>query len=395
MSLCRSTALLVCSLLLLSLGACDDPSGVGLDVGPRGFQGGTPVTIVLEPSTFEVAPIDDVTGNSARVLTGTVDDPDIGTIATIGYLDVSPPNSLPEGFEDATVEKAELVLVPTYVYGDTMQTQQIEVFDMNEWDAEDRTADESLSPGPRITESAAFAPGDTVTIDLPDGWVAPQSLNDTTDFDADFHGFQLRTTGGNAVVGYLSSESSLRVIADQDTATYPVSRSFTEIDRLEEGTEPPADRVLIQDGMGQALSFSFTLPDSLLQNYAPVSRAELQLPTDTSLFDSDALPPDFVRPQTTDLGLEGFIDDNRAFIIGDSLNADGVFAFSATPPSNQQVNVSLRQFFQQMSLGEPSIDRYQVILSQADNTISPLLFYVPGTGENAPRVLLTITQSDD
>ena len=55
MNPCRYFALLACGLFLLTLSACDDPSGVGLGVGPRGFQGGTPVTINLAPTTFEAA----------------------------------------------------------------------------------------------------------------------------------------------------------------------------------------------------------------------------------------------------------------------------------------------------------------------------------------------------
>lgn len=401
MSPCRTAAFIACSLLLLSFAACDDPSGVGLDVGPRGFQGGTPVTVALEPTTFEVTSIDDVTGNSSRVLAGTVEDPTLGTVQTIGHLDVSPPSSLPEGFEDAAVDKAELVLVPAaYVYGDTLQEQQIEVFDMSsEWDASGRTADDPLSPGPHVTTSAAFTPGDTVTIDLPDDWTSPQSLNDTTDFDADFHGFQLRTTGGNAVTGYQRSDSYLRVIAGEDTASYPASKSFTAIERLDEATlDLPSDRVLIQDGMGQAISLSFTLPDSLRD--APISRAELRLPADTSLFDAETLPAHFSRSRTNDFVLEGFLDNgDRAFAVSNSLNTEGHFAFTSgedllAPPVSPRT-ISLRQIFQQVAFGERSIDRYQITLSQAANTISPFLFYTPGTGTNAPRILLTITRSSD
>jgi hypothetical protein len=40
------------------------------------------------------------------------------------------------------------------------------------------------------------------------------------------------------------------------------------------------------------------------------------------------------------------------------------------------------------------VERYQVSLNQSSNTINPLLFYVPGSGESTPRVSLTITKPD-
>jgi len=345
------------------------------------------VTVNLEPTTFGTTSVQDFTGNSARVLAGSVNDPDIGTTEATGYLDISPPSTLPADFFNSTVQKAELVLIPDYVYGDTLQTQQLAIYDMpSEWDASGRTVDETLSAGARITQSTSFAPGDTVTIDLPSSWGPFQRLSDTTDFNADVHGFQLQSTSGNAVAGYLRSESFLRVITDQDTAAYPGSKSFTSIDHP--NTPTLSDRVLLQDGRGHGLSFRFTLPDSL-QN-APISRAELYLPTDTSLFDPASLPNGFVRPQTNNFGLQGFSEDSTLiFAAGDSLNADGVFTFSASQ------NASLRQIFQNATLGRATVDQYLLTLSQANNTINPLLFYGPGIDEKAPRVLLTIAQSDN
>lgn len=383
--------LAVCALLLFALGACDDPSGVGLDVG--GFEGGTPVTVALEPSTFEVTDFEDITGNSARILVGTVDDPSIGTAVTTGYFDVSPPDNLPDGFEGASVQQAELVLIPNYVYGDTLDTRQIGVYNMQgEWDAEDRTPDDAPTAGGFITESTPFAPHDTVTIDLPSSWVPFSSLSDTTDFDENFHGFQLRASSGNAVVGYSSGASYLRVVAGQDTVNYDVSKSFTAIDASVEAA--PSERLLLQDGTGQAVSLRFTLPDSL-QN-APISRAELRLPTDTTLLDEASLPDHFVRPQTNTLVLEGFAEeDDLAFAVSDSLNAEGVFAFSAGEDLLTNRTVVLRSIYQALTLGESSIDRYRVTLSQSSNTINPLLFYLPGAGNKAPRLLLTITTPED
>lgn len=393
---CRFVLSLSFGILLLTLAACnDDPSGVGLGIGP-GFEGGTPVTIDLEPTEFALESIDDVTGNSVRILTGTVDDPALGQITTIGYLDVSPPSTLPDGFEDGTVESAQLVLtpqgattnidVPPYVYGDTLAAMQLRIGTMPEaWDA--NTSDEMLPEGSFLTESVSFSPGDTVRIDLSDaGWDAFASLNDTTDFDDRFHGFSVEATAGNAVVGFARPSSALEVVVDGDTATYATSRTFTHIAQSDVPEHP--DRILVQDGVGRALAFSFTLPDSL-QN-APISRAELRLPTDTTLFEGSTLPSDFVRPPANDLVLQGFTEnDEEILALPDSLRDDGTFVFSSSS------EVSLQQIFQQITLGKPSVAHYRLVVSQANNTINPLLFYRPETGENAPRVSLVVTQPDD
>lgn len=401
MKLYRYSALAACSLLLLLLGACDDPSGVGLDVGPRGFEGGEPVTVELEPTTFETTTVDDVTGIFPQILIGTVDDPAVGVTETTGHLDMTLPDNadVPDGFDGASVEKAELVLIPDaeseYIYGDTEQPQQLEVYEIpNDWEDSLRTADEPIEAGTRIGQSETFVPGDTVTIELSSDWAEFQSLSDTTNFDDIFHGFQLRAVDGNTVVRYdlIDEESHLEVSTEAGAVKYRAARGFTAIERLEDHT--PEDRLLVQDGTGQALSFSFTLPDSL-QN-APISRAELYLPIDTTLFDEDALPDDFVRPRTEHLNLEGLIDGEQAFD-ETNLSFNGTFRFDG---SNE---VSLRQIFQRITLDESSIEQYRITTGQSgdvffeesENTINPLLFYTPDAEENAPRVLLTVTRSDD
>lgn len=385
--------LAACICLLLLLAACgDDLSGVGVGVSPDGFEGGAPQAVNLTPTTFEVESINDVTGNSARILTGRVNDPAIGEMEATGYLDVSLPVTLPDGFTDGTVSSAELVLVPEgsnnntsapqYVYGDTTTAMTLDIYDMPaEWDA--TTADSKPSAGNLITTSAPFMPGDTIRIDLPDTWSGFSSLNDTTDFAESFHGFQLRAQSGNAVVGFavVGTSSLLEVTVGEETVTYDGTRSLSAIERLT--TSDLGDRVLIQDGFGSGLSFSFTIPDSLSD--APVSRASLELQTDTTLFDPAMIPDGFVRPRTDDLVLQGFTDAGDNILTNPGvLNDDGAYVFSTN---------TTREIFQQKVFGEPTVDRYRITLSQSSNTINPLLFYPPGTEEaNAPRVSLTVTR---
>lgn len=394
----RSIALLTCGLLLFALSACnDDPSGVGLGVGPRGFDGGTPVRVELAPTRLASESTADVTGNSVRILTGRVDDPVVGVTETLGYLDVSPPSTLPDGFADGPVTDAQLVLRPrgatanltvsSYVYGDTLSPMVLEVFEMpTEWEA--TTSDETLTAAPTpVATSAPFTPGDTVRIDLPSTWSRFGSLNDTTGFDDAFHGFELRASAGNAVVGFVRPSSALEVVVGEDTVAYDATKSFTSVTRP--ASPDFQDRFLIQDGSGQALSFSFQLPDSLQD--APISRAELRLTADTTLFDPATRPNGFVRPRPGNLVLQGFVpdaDNTVALAVSDSLGPNGRFLFSSNP------EISLRQVFQQAAFGQATIEDYRLTLSQANNTIDPLLFYGLGTGLNAPRVVLTVTEAD-
>lgn len=391
--------LFACGLLVVALSACsDNPTGVGLGVGPQGFSGGAPVNVDLEPTAFETVANDDVTGNSVRILTGRVDDPAIGETEATGYLDFSPPNTLPDGFEGSTVERVQLVLNPRdttstnidvrkYVYGDTLTPMTVGIYAMPDaWD-DAETSDEMLTPGALIAESESFTPGDTVRVDLPSTtWDAFSTLSDTSGFDSDFHGFQIRMMAGNAVVGFARPSTSLEVTAGGETAEYVASGSFTSVTQSDVSSF--SDRVLVQDGVGQALSFEFTLPDSLED--APISRAVLRLPTDTTLFDAAATPNGFVRPRANDLLLRGVTgDDALQLSTLVSLDAQGVLTFEAAENS-----ASIRQIFQAIALGEPSVERYQISVSPTSNTINPLLFYAPDTEEHAPRVSLTVTQPD-
>jgi len=381
-----------CACMLFALAACgDDPSGVGVGVTPDGFEGGTPQVVNLVPATFELEPLNDVTGNSARILTGRVDDPALGEVEATGYLDVSLPATLPDGYTEGTVSAAELVLVPegsnsnvsvtSYVYGDTTTAMTLDIYDMpEEWEA--TTADNKPAAGTLITTSAPFMPGDTIRIDLPTTWSGFSSLNDTTDFAESFHGFQLRAQSGNAVVGFAvpGTSSLLEVTVGEETVEYTGSRSLSAVERLT--TPDLGDRVLLQDGIGQSLSFSFSIPDSLLN--APISRASLELQTDTTLFDPALIPDGFVRPRTSNLVLQGFSDAGDNILSNPaSLNDEGAYVFAGATPL---------EIFQQKVLGEPTVDRYRLTLSQSSNTINPLLFYPPSAEANPPRVSLTITR---
>ncbi|PSQ62771.1 MAG: hypothetical protein BRD27_01705 [Bacteroidetes bacterium QH_10_64_19] len=150
--------------IALLFSSCGDSSDVGLGVGPGSdsLEGGQPVTFNINPEldTTRLVPQTgrDLTpslGGSAptwRFLVGRVDDPLTGGSATEaeGYMDVSPPSSLPDRISSADPDSiaAELQLNPTYVHGDTTSSVDIEVRELEENAEMDRArADTSFPVG--------------------------------------------------------------------------------------------------------------------------------------------------------------------------------------------------------------------------------------------------------
>ncbi|PSQ75052.1 MAG: hypothetical protein BRD33_04880 [Bacteroidetes bacterium QH_6_63_17] len=169
----------------LLFSGCGDSSDVGLGVGPDSdsLEGGQPVTFNINPEldTTRLVPQTgrDLTpslGGSAptwRFLVGRVDDPLTGGSATEaeGYMDVSPPSSLPDRISSADPDSiaAELRLSPTYVHGDTTSSVDIEVRELEENAEMDHARADtsfpvgsfatsgpvSISPNPRMPSSAS------------------------------------------------------------------------------------------------------------------------------------------------------------------------------------------------------------------------------------------------
>lgn len=390
MSPYRLSAVLACGLLLALLAACEDPASVGAGVGEE-LTGGEPVTVAITPSTFEGERIGDVTTNSTRILSGTVDDPVIGQVSASGYLDFSRLSTVPPGFPEGTVSRVELRLFPDYAYGDTLRPMRLALHDMpNEWDASDLTSDTSLAAG-SLAQEFTLTPADSVVkVLLPNDWITAHGevLRDTSEAFADrFHGFQIQPVddGGNAVVGFDVQRSQLRVTVDDDTASFAINETFSSLDRS--GGNLPPNRVLLQDGTGIELSLGFTLPDSLRNT--PVNRAEIRIRADTTTLNA-ALPdqPDFVRHTSTSVQILGIPegDDTPVAITPSSnplrIDAQARLIFGGEAP---------RSIFENELLGGARFERFRLRLILSENTINPLLFFGPGAGERAPQLLLTVT----
>lgn len=372
---------LVMGLLLLT--ACEDPSNVGIGLVD---EQGDPVVRTFATSSFDTTTIDDITGNVPRVLVGQVDDPLTGRISATGYVDF-----VSAGFDNddnPTITGVSLVLDRDYVYGDTAAMASISIFDLVEdWDETAAKSDTSLPKGMLVT-TANFLPSDTlITIPLPASWIA---ANDTTlrsdNFESSFNGFALEGAGGNAIVGFNETASSLRVFTSADTLDYNLTRTITGIARTSDPAALPPNQVLVQDGLGQTVTFNFDFDDAGLEE-TPINGAIVRLFADSVLVNDT--PPNFVRPLLREIQLVG-VDENGLFVtLGvATLTDDGSYRFREAFST-----LSFRDVLQQQFFGNAIIERLELRFATSVHTINPMVLYDASADERAPVALLTISSS--
>lgn len=429
----RCCAVLLCGVLLWAVSGCDDPSTVGVGVGPDSLQGGTPVTLDVGATSQRIVADPSPTGNGGsapawRMLVGTVDDPLTGPIAANAYVDLRTPVAIPDTILNAPPEslRVELDLEPSYIHGDTTSTVTLAVYAVDdEMDIAGATSDQTFpatpirdANGQALTASFSAGRDSLITIPLPQRWVADniEVLTDTTDggraFADAFHGFRLEARSGNAIVGFTRSSTTLEIQRTEGvlSSQFGALKQFTHVERT--GEKPSLDgRRVAVDGLGEAFAFSFDFDAPPLDTLsgAFVNRASIIAPVDTTAW-AEMRPTDFVRPR----GTFGFRTVAR---LSDTLNAAcgdaGVPALSdstcAIPMVSQAIpsaaltdlNVSLRVFRQSLLSG-PLFSEYQIEIAAEQNTQNtlslglpstlPVVFHRPSpTSIDSTRATLTVT----
>jgi hypothetical protein len=321
---CRLAAALICSVLLLSVSACDDSSNIGLNPGNDSLQGGRPVFLSASPGQVEAPAADrplPITGDSVisrpwRVLVGRVNDPLTGTLVTHGYVDLGLQPSIPDLLDSAEPSEvtASLELVRTYVHGDTTGTMTVELYDLTEEAAmHDAKADASFPSESTPIDTYTINVEDSLTtLSLPQSWVNEhlEVLRDTSDggdaFRRNFHGFKLVPQDADAVVGFnrRSAEGTIRLElnvegTDAASALFGSGKAFSHIERTQppaDGALPPNRRVLVS-GLGEGISFSFSDLTSRFETLrnAAVNRASMSMRVDTARLQRGPTPT-FRRP---------------------------------------------------------------------------------------------------
>lgn len=315
----RVLTALLCGVALISFPACSDLTGVGAGVGPDSLQGGQATAVDVVPSTIETEETAPRTGllegpappgGSARqwrFLTGRVDDPVGGTIEAEGFVDFLGSSIPPTSIQNADVDslEVELRLKRTYVHGDTSKALEIELYDLaEEAEMNGARADTSFATETQSIDSYSVSATDSVlAFSLPQSWINEHAstLQDTSVFEDDFHGFKLAgSTGNAAVVGFEHREADLRVMTSSDTLDYQPLKSFTHTSRISDPS-PPENRVVVQDGIARRLviAWDFDRPALDTLKNTPLTRAEITVPVDTVSLDAslDEAPSSFVRPR--------------------------------------------------------------------------------------------------
>lgn len=371
-------AFLILPASLVLFPACDDPTSAGLELA--GGPTGEPVAYAAAPSTFESAEIEDITGNSASVLTGQVADPLLGTIETKGYIDFILAATSPDGFAAGPVTAASLKLDVQYLYGDTTAVPILSINGMNEdWGNTGANSDTVLISGANILSTSVDVADSSsvISIDLPQSWV---TANDSTlrsvFFSSSFNGFELTTDASNLVAGFNLAGSSLEVVSGGDTVTFPAAQAISSITTLSQPVLP-ADRILVQDGTRNGIEFDIdhTKIDSLSD--AVLSSLILSVTADTNLL-NDNTPVNFVRPPVESLVLVGTVGDSLDFDIETvTLDEDGRFVFRST---------ILRDALQQQIISDTVFESYSLRIPDTQNTIGSVVLYSP-TSETSPPQL--------
>ena len=381
-------------MLLAGMLGCDDPTGVGLEL--VGENSGDPVRVYLTPTAFESYDSRKVTGavrgpsafsgQVGSTLIGRVDDPVFGERAAQGYIDFQLSNFL-QSFADQAVTSAEIRLVQTYRYGDTTAVNTLRLFEMPEpWDPAGAPSDTTFAFGEPIIEVNYRATDSLIVVPLPEAWIEKYDATlRSEDFNEAFHGFHMQADPAAAVSGFSAVSSTFRMTTASDTLSLNVSRVFTHIDLLR-APEPLAERVLVEDGLGEGVSLDLGFdPDSLADG--ALSRAVLRVRADTTLFDLEE-PLGFVRPILLQLNLYGITPDGeRRFLLSALRNANGEYVFQSIDLITE---VTFIRSFQQLLYGDPMFDRYVLLPPETASSVSVLPLYGLDTGEEQPELILTV-----
>jgi hypothetical protein len=383
----------------LVLGACQDPSGVGLGLVDE--DGGIPGSTVLVADSVVLTTAGDAdtggfgTPGSAlqpqnRILVGRVEDPLVGGAEAIAYFDVRAPASLPNGFADRPITSATIRLTRSYLYGDTTATLRLALSEIaSGWIPIGLPADTGFVTGPPLVTQDVVVADTLIEFPLPPSWITANDLDLRSDSSAAaIDGFQLRVDGAaplpGVVIGLQTSTdtdvlSSLRLINDRDTVDFPVFEVFTSLTRTGDATPPP-DRILLRAGLNEVVALHFDVEN--LDTLA-VAGAAIQLDIDRSLTDT----PGFRRPIPTELALLGVREDSTRALLARARLPDDEDTYTFT-------SATLTSAIQRAVLGTGDFVRFEAGAPAAPVSLDvlPLILGPPAPSpseERRPRLVVT------
>lgn len=376
--------------LLVLLGACQDPSGVGLEL--IGEEATEPTAMVLAANSVEVVTQDDFSGGFAtgaspvqsRVMVGAVTDPLLGDAVVDAYLDFVPPQEVPDGFFDRTVTAVSIRLSRTYAHGDSTGMLPITVFELNDdWSPVGAVADTSFAADTELMSYSVPAEDEVYSLALPSSWVSENAeLLQSDSVATALDGFKISVTEGmpaNFVAGFNATESSVRVFTAQDTVDYPLAEIFSSIMR-DDAPPPPANIALVRDGASEVTRLTFDF--SPHENQA-LANATIRLNIDPSVVET----PGFERGTLERLALFGQTETgNPVFIEASDVDENGTTVSFSSATLTATIQAAL--------LGNEIFDFYQIGALESQSTLDVLPVIIgpePMMGETDLRPRLSLT----
>ncbi|TDI77632.1 MAG: hypothetical protein E2O84_00670 [Bacteroidetes bacterium] len=369
---------------------CDSaPGNVGS--GLLDPQAGEPLSIQVETTVFEPQGTPDITGGSfsegaKRALFGTVIDPAVGTIDASGHIDFFPTESVSDEFRNNSISMAELTLHIDYVYGDTLDGVTIQISDIiDSWDAVGVSADTVLTIGDPIMQMEIESNAQILRFELPSEWIqANDEILRSDNFSEVFHGFQLRTLSGNAVLGVSHAASTMKLAVPGDTSIFVMSKIVSTIEKTGDIDVPGS--VLIQDGAAARVDVAFGLKlnpelDGII--HRTIFRISDSLPSLNT-------PGGFYRPQIERLYLALTFGDPqlRVLLAAATPAEDGSFTFveGSIPEDELTFNETITGIILDI-LPDPM---FEISVPVSESTIN-VLFVDDINSQKAPHVILTVT----
>ncbi len=390
LTILRRTALALSGAFIF-LAACQDPSGVGLDV--IGEEAADPNVSVVSTDMVSLADQDNLTGGFAsglspvqsRVLVGAATDPLLGDVSAFAYVDFVPPSSIPDGFLERVIVSASLRLVRDYVYGDSTAMVPIQLHQMDmAWLPIGAPSDSTFEAGAILVEQTVLAQDSVVALTLPNSWVTQFNEILRSDSVASaIDGFQVRLPGGSmpgAVMGFNAALSTLRVLTAEDTVDYPLFEVFSHIERGD-AAPPPDNRLFLRAGASETVVLTFPFEEF---EDLPLANATLRLTVDPTLLDQ----PGFARSLPQTISLFGRTeDDDRLSIVNATLDEEtNSYAF---------VSATLTAIIQEALLGSAIVEQFEISIAPSPASLDALpliLGPVPQEGQpdTRPRFALTV-----
>ncbi|MEO0557007.1 MAG: hypothetical protein AAF170_02365 [Bacteroidota bacterium] len=386
-------------LLLLTLSACQDPTGVGLgliddDASQPNAQSVFATSASLQPAETTTAgfassgaPV------QSRVLIGSVVDPLYGDASARAYLDANLPGAgRPENFQDSTITAVALQLrfdtyisvdsdTSFYVYGDPAAELPVEIREITSgWAPTDLAVNATLPVGDAVLATGRILPTDTtVTINLDPAWVSANADKiRSTEFLTEFEGFEVRVpdaTVSGGIRGFNVSLSDMLVATSQDTLEFPINEVLTSLNQ--EDAAPSTDLLAIRAGRASALAFEF--------DFAPIgvsalARADVRLPLDRSQAGGAA----FVRPLARQALLTGIPSNSEQVQLS-------VLSIGSEGDVTSQGAAGFTAAIQDVLIGTQSYDRYDVTLQSNPVSLDVLpVIVAPPADQPGPRFTLTL-----